>query len=136
MYFDENQDTWIIEFSPEYKKENEEIIEEIIDRCFGGRGSVEILEQLFDIQFAAGIENGEPIFLSKLNDEDAKEEALGIKYDGMVCLSTPPLDNQTGKPFMKNKLTFKIKIKENKDYTGNITGLINSKIRNKITLSI
>lgn len=136
MYFDEDQDTWIIEFSPEYEKQNAEIIDEMIERALGSKGSIERLEELFDIEFAAGIENGVSVFLSKLDWNDPNEDAILKKYDGQTCFATPPRDNQTDAPFKKNKLTFKIKIKENKDYTCNITGLINSKIRNKITLSI
>lgn len=121
--------TYYFDFTVSNEKESQETLQELTDEIFGNRGSVEIVEKLFDITFASGIENGRLIFLN-LDGEDSENDYLMNKYDGKVLLTTPPLDHQTNKPFAKTKLTFKIETKEIDNGFVEVTGFINSKIRN------
>lgn len=123
--------TYHFDFTVSNEKDNQETLQELTDEIFGHRGSVEIVEKLFDITFASGIENGRPIFLN-LDGEDSENNYLMNKYDGKVLLTTPPLDHQTNKPFAKTKLTFKIETKEIDNEFVEVTGFINSKMRNTL----
>ena len=121
--------TYSFNFTSEDEEKNKETLEKIIDEL--GLGCVEKVEKLFDITFASGIENGRPIFLN-LDGEDSENDYLMNKYDGKVLLTTTPLDHQTNKPFAKTKLTFKIETKEIDNGFVEVTGFINSKIRNTL----
>lgn len=123
--------TYYFDFTVSNEKESQETLQELTDEIFGNRGSVEIVEKLFDITFASGIENGRLIFLN-LDGEDSENDYLMNKYDGKVLLTTTPLDHQTNKPFAKTKLTFKIETKEIDNGFVEVTGFINSKIRNTL----
>lgn len=123
--------TYYFDFTVSNEKDNQETLQELTDEIFGNRGSVEIVEKLFDITFASGIENGRPIFLN-LDGEDSENDYLMNKYDGKILLTTPPLDHQTNKSFAKTKLTFKIETKEIHNGFVEVTGFINSKIRNTL----
>ena len=123
--------TFYFDFVSQNENQNEQTLQQLTDEIFGGRGSVEIVEKLFDITFASGIENGRPIFLN-LDGEDSNNDYLMTKYDGKVLLTTPPLDHQTNEPFIKTKLTFKIEVKEIDNGFEEVKGFINSKLRNTL----
>ena len=123
--------TYYFDFVSQDGKQNEQTLQQLTYEIFGGRGSVEIVESLFDITFASGIEDSRPIFLN-LDGEDSNNDYLMTKYDGKVLLTTPPLDHQTNKPFVKTKLTFKVEVKEIDNGFVEVTGFINSKSRNTL----
>ena len=67
--------TFYFDFVSQNENQNEQTLQQLTDEIFGGRGCVEIVEKLFDITFASGIENGRPIFLN-LDDEDSNNDYL------------------------------------------------------------
>ena len=80
-----------------FDKDNEEITKEFLldySRKID-LGCFEEFESKFEITFACGEKDGEPIFLDEVSDE------LFEKYDGLVCMSVPPRDDLDGKKFRK-----------------------------------
>ena len=91
------------------------------------KGCVENIESIFDISFAAGIENGKPFYLTLSETDDD----LIKKYDGMVDLTVPPQDNKTREPFKREKLKFTIEyVLDKKENEKGWRAYINSKLRN------
>ena len=123
--------TYSFNFTSEDEEENKETLEKIIDEL--GLGCVEKVEKLFDITFAAGIEDDRPVFLN-LDGEDCDNDYLLNKFDGKVLLTTPPLDHETKKPFTKSKLTFKVEVIQIDNGFNRVKSYINSKFRNVLEL--
>ena len=121
--------TYSFNFSSEHEEKNKETLEKIIDEL--GLGCVEKVEKLFDITFAAGIEDDRPVFLN-LDGEDCDNDYLLNKFDGKVLLTTPPLDHETKKPFTKTKLTFKVEVMQVDNGFNRVKSSINSKFRNAL----
>jgi len=121
--------TYSFNFSSEHEEKNKETLEKIIDEL--GLGCVEKVEKLFDITFAAGIEDDRPVFLN-LDGEDCDNDYLLNKFDGKVLLTTPPLDHETKKPFTKTKLTFKVEVMQIDNGFNRVKSSINSKFRNAL----
>ena len=124
-----NTKTYNFDFTPNnerenYERENYETLNLLIKETFSGRGNVEKVEELFNITFASGMENGKPVYLNSTDIDD--------KYDGKVDLGIIPMDNVTKVPFTKSKLTFKIDV----NYVNNealfVKGIINSVTRNTL----
>ena len=139
-----NTKTYNFDFTPNnerqnYERQNYETLNLLIKETFGARGNVEKVEELFNITFASGMENGKPVYLNStdIDDEyskytDIDDEYLLNKYDGKVDLGIIPMDNVTKVPFTKSKLTFKIDV----NYVNNealfVKGIINSVTRNTL----
>jgi len=123
--------TYSFNFTSDDEEENKETLEKIIDEL--GLGCVEKVEKLFDITFAAGIEDDRPVFLN-LDGEDCDNDYLLNKFDGKVLLTTPPLDHETKKPFTKSKLTFKVEVIQIDNGFNRVKSYINSKFRNVLEL--
>ena len=121
--------TYSFNFTSEDEEKNKETLEKIIDEL--GLGCVEKVEKLFDITFAAGIEDDRPVFLN-LDGEDCDNDYLLNKFDGKVLLTTPPLDHETKKPFTKTKLTFKVEVIQIDNGFDRVKSYINSKFRNAL----
>ena len=121
--------TYSFNFTSEDEEKNKETLEKIIDEL--GLGCVEKVEKLFDITFAAGIEDDRPVFLN-LDGEDCDNDYLLNKFDGKVLLTTPPLDHETKKPFTKSKLTFKVEVIQIDNGFDRVKSYINSKFRNAL----
>ena len=121
--------TYSFNFTSEDEEKNKETLEKIIDEL--GLGCVEKVEKLFDITFAAGIEDDRPVFLN-LDGEDCDNDYLLNKFDGKVLLTTPPLDHETKKPFTKTKLTFKVEVMQIDNGFNRVKSYINSKFRNAL----
>ena len=121
--------TYSFNFTSEDEEKNKETLEKIIDEL--GLGCVEKVEKLFDITFAAGIEDDRPVFLN-LDGEDCDNDYLLNKFDGKVLLTTPPLDHETKKPFTKTKLTFKVEVMQIDNGFNRVKSSINSKFRNAL----
>jgi hypothetical protein len=98
----------------------------LIKETFSGRGNVEKVEELFNITFASGMENGKPVYLNS-NSIDIDD-----KYDGKVDLGIIPMDNVTNVPFTKSKITFKIDVNYVNDEALFVKGIINSVTRNTL----
>ena len=121
--------TYNFDFTPNNERQNYETLNLLIDKTFSGRGNVEKVEELFNITFASGMENGKPVYL---NSTDIDDEYLLNKYDGKVDLGIIPMDNVTKVPFTKSKLTFKIDVNYVNDEALFVKGIINSLIRNTL----
>lgn len=121
------------DFSNGNETENSLTLQELSDEILGGRSCIERVEQLFNITFAAGVENGKSVYLN-LDGEDCTNNYLAEKYDGQVCLTVPPLDHETGKPFKKAKLSFVVKAVEIENGFERLTTYINSNRRNVVEM--
>ena len=121
-----NTKTYNFDFTPNKDKEREnyETLNLLIKETFSGRGNVEKVEELFNITFASGMENGKPVYLNSTDIDD--------KYDGKVDLGIIPMDNVTKVPFTKSKLTFKIDVNYVNDEALFVKGIINSVTRNTL----
>ena len=119
-----NTKTYNFDFTPNNERQNYETLNLLIDKTFSGRGNVEKVEELFNITFASGMENGKPVYLNSTDIDD--------KYDGKVDLGIIPMDNVTKVPFTKSKLTFKIDVNYVNDEALFVKGIINSLIRNTL----
>ena len=119
-----NTKTYNFDFTPNKERENYETLNLLIDKTFSGRGNVEKVEELFNITFASGMENGKPVYLNSTDIDD--------KYDGKVDLGIIPMDNVTKVPFTKSKLTFKIDVNYVNDEALFVKGIINSVTRNTL----
>jgi hypothetical protein len=126
--------TYHFDFVTVNENYNKLLLDRLSSKTFAGRSCVEIVEKLFNITFASGIENGKAVFLT-LDGEDSNNDYLSEKYDGKVSLTTPPLDHEIGKQFPKTKLTFKVEEKEIGNGFVELKGYINSKFRNKLMFS-
>ena len=129
-----NTKTYNFDFTPNnerqnYERQNYETLNLLIKNTFSGRGNVEKVEELFNITFASGMENGKPVYL---NSTDIDDEYLLNKYDGKVDLGIIPMDNVTKVPFTKSKLTFKIDVNYVNDEALFVKGIINSVTRNTL----
>ena len=124
-----NTKTYNFDFTPNNERQNYEALNLLIDKTFSGRGNVEKVEELFNITFASGMENGKPVYL---NSTDIDDEYLLNKYDGKVDLGIIPMDNVTKVPFTKSKLTFKIDVNYVNDEALFVKGIINSVTRNTL----
>ena len=124
-----NTKTYNFDFTPNNERQNYETLNLLIDKTFSGRGNVEKVEELFNITFASGMENGKPVYL---NSTDIDDEYLLNKYDGKVDLGIIPMDNVTKVPFTKSKLTFKIDVNYVNDEALFVKGIINSVTRNTL----
>jgi hypothetical protein len=127
--------TYQFDFTPNNERENYETLNLLIKNTFAGRGNVEKVEDLFDITFASGMENGKPVYLYlNLNGNDIDDDYLLNKYDGKVDLGIIPIDNVTKVPFTKSKLTFKV----GESYVDGerifVKGIINSVTRNSLEI--
>ena len=120
----ENTKTYNFDFTPNNERQNYETLNLLIDKTFSGRGNVEKVEELFNITFASGMENGKPVYLNSTDIDD--------KYDGKVDLGIIPMDNVTKVPFTKSKLTFKIDVNYVNDEALFVKGIINSVTRNTL----
>ena len=121
-----NTKTYNFDFTPNnerqnYERQNYETLNLLIDKTFSGRGNVEKVEELFNITFASGMENGKPVYLNS-NDY----------LDGKVDLGIIPMDNVTKVPFTKSKITFKIDVNYVNDEALFVKGIINSVTRNTL----
>ncbi len=116
-----NTKTYNFDFTPNNERQNYETLNLLIKETFSGRGNVEKVEELFNITFASGMENGKPVYLNS-NDY----------LDGKVDLGIIPMDNVTKIPFTKSKLTFKIAINYVNDEALFVKGIINSVTRNTL----
>ena len=116
--------TYNFDFTPNNERQNYETLNLLIDKTFSGRGNVEKVEELFNITFASGMENGKPVYLNSTDIDD--------KYDGKVDLGIIPMDNVTKVPFTKSKLTFKIYVNYVNDEALFVKGIINSVTRNNL----
>ena len=116
--------TYNFDFTPNNERQNYETLNLLIDKTFSGRGNVEKVEELFNITFASGMENGKPVYLNSTDIDD--------KYDGKVDLGIIPMDNVTKVPFTKSKLTFKIDVNYVNDEALFVKGIINSVTRNTL----
>ena len=121
-----NTKTYNFDFTPNnerenYERENYETLNLLIKETFGARGNVEKVEELFNITFASGMENGKPVYLNS-NDY----------LDGKVDLGIIPMDNVKNVPFTKSKITFKIDINYVNDEALFVKGIINSETRNTL----
>ena len=118
--------TYQFDFTPNNERENYETLNLLIKNTFAGRGNVEKVEELFNITFASGMENGKPVYLNS-NSTDIDD-----KYDGKVDLGIIPIDNVTKVPFTKSNLTFKV----GESYVDGerifVKGIINSVTRNTL----
>ena len=119
-----NTKTYNFDFTPNNERQNYETLNLLIDKTFSGRGNVEKVEELFNITFASGMENGKPVYLNSTDIDD--------KYDGKVDLGIIPMDNVKNVPFTKSKLTFKIDVNYVNDEALFVKGIINSVIRNTL----
>ena len=119
-----NTKTYNFDFTPNNERQNYETLNLLIKNTFSGRGNVEKVEELFNITFASGMENGKPVYLNSTDIDD--------KYDGKVDLGIIPMDNVTKVPFTKSKLTFKIDVNYVNDEALFVKGIINSLIRNTL----
>ena len=121
-----NTKTYNFDFTPNKDKEREnyETLNLLIKETFSGRGNVEKVEELFNITFASGMENGKPVYLNSTDIDD--------KYDGKVDLGIIPMDNVTKVPFTKSKITFKIDVNYVNDEALFVKGIINSVTRNTL----
>ena len=119
-----NTKTYNFDFTPNKERENYETLNLLIKETFSGRGNVEKVEELFNITFASGMENGKPVYLNSTDIDD--------KYDGKVDLGIIPMDNVTKVPFTKSKLTFKIDVNYVNDEALFVKGIINSVTRNTL----
>ena len=119
-----NTKTYNFDFTPDNERENYETLNLLIKETFGARGNVEKVEELFNITFASGMENGKPVYLNSTDIDD--------KYDGKVDLGIIPMDNVTKVPFTKSKLTFKIDVNYVNDEALFVKGIINSVTRNTL----
>ena len=118
--------TYNFDFTPNnerqnYERQNYETLNLLIKETFGARGNVEKVEELFNITFASGMENGKPVYLNS-NDY----------LDGKVDLGIIPMDNVTKVPFTKSKITFKIDVNYVNDEALFVKGIINSVTRNTL----
>ena len=120
----ENTKTYNFDFTPNNERQNYETLNLLIDKTFSGRGNVEKVEELFNITFASGMENGKPVYLNSTDIDD--------KYDGKVDLGIIPMDNVTTVPFTKSKITFKIDVNYVNDEALFVKGIINSVTRNTL----
>ena len=121
-----NTKTYNFDFTPNnerqnYERQNYETLNLLIKETFGARGNVEKVEELFNITFASGMENGKPVYLNS-NDY----------LDGKVDLGIIPMDNVKNVPFTKSKITFKIDINYVNDEALFVKGIINSVTRNNL----
>ena len=116
--------TYNFDFTPNNERQNYETLNLLIDKTFSGRGNVEKVEELFNITFASGMENGKPVYLNSTDIDD--------KYDGKVDLGIIPMDNVTKVPFTKSKITFKIDVNYVNDEALFVKGIINSVTRNTL----
>ena len=116
--------TYNFDFTPNNERQNYETLNLLIKETFGARGNVEKVEELFNITFASGMENGKPVYLNSTDIDD--------KYDGKVDLGIIPMDNVTKVPFTKSKLTFKIDVNYVNDEALFVKGIINSVTRNTL----
>ena len=121
-----NTKTYNFDFTPNNERQNYETLNLLIDKTFSGRGNVEKVEELFNITFASGMENGKPVYLNS-NSTDIDD-----KYDGKVDLGIIPMDNVTTVPFTKSKITFKIDVNYVNDEALFVKGIINSETRNTL----
>ena len=96
--------SYTFDFSPENESENEQTLQQLRDEVLDGRG------------------------------EDCNNDDLATKFDGLVCLTVPPFDHETGKPFKRNKLTFAVKAVEIENHFERLTSSINSKRRNTVEM--
>ena len=119
-----NTKTYNFDFTPNNERQNYETLNLLIKETFGARGNVEKVEELFNITFASGMENGKPVYLNSTDIDD--------KYDGKVDLGIIPMDNVTKVPFTKSKLTFKIDVNYVNDEALFVKGIINSVTRNTL----
>ena len=119
-----NTKTYNFDFTPNNERQNYETLNLLIDKTFSGRGNVEKVDELFNITFASGMENGKPVYLNSTDIDD--------KYDGKVDLGIIPMDNVTKVPFTKSKLTFKIDVNYVNDEALFVKGIINSETRNTL----
>lgn len=116
-----NTKTYNFDFTPNNERQNYETLNLLIKETFSGRGNVEKVEELFNITFASGMENGKPVYLNS-NDY----------LDGKVDLGIIPMDNVTKVPFTKSKITFKIDVNYVNDEALFVKGIINSVTRNTL----
>ena len=116
--------TYNFDFTPNNERQNYETLNLLIKNTFSGRGNVEKVEELFNITFASGMENGKPVYLNSTDIDD--------KYDGKVDLGIIPMDNVKNVPFTKSKITFKIDINYVNDEALFVKGIINSVTRNTL----
>jgi hypothetical protein len=127
--------TYQFDFTPNNERENYETLNVLIKNTFAGRGNVEKVEELFNITFASGMENDNPVYLYLyLNGSDIEADYLMRKYDGKVDLGIIPIDNVTKLPFTKSNLTFKV----GESYVDGerifVKGIINSVTRNSLEI--
>lgn len=119
-----NTKTYNFDFTPNKERENYETLNLLIKETFSGQGNVEKVEELFNITFASGMENGKPVYLNSTDIDD--------RYDGKVDLGIIPMDNVKNVPFTKSKLTFKIDVNYVNDEALFVKGIINSVTRNTL----
>ena len=92
-------------FTPEYEEINFSKLEKMYKVL--DKPSVEMVENMFRITFASGVENDRPIYLYQ-DSPDTKNDILFNKFDGKVDLSVPPFDHLTSAPLYKKDVKFKI----------------------------
>jgi hypothetical protein len=74
---------------------DEEVDLATLDRLYRLLGSVEEVEKAFNIEFSCG--DGK--YISDMEDDSSELD----KYDGNVCLSSPPRESNDGKEFELGK---------------------------------
>jgi len=116
-------------FTPEYEEINFSELEKMYKVL--DKPSVEMVENMFRITFASGVENDRPIYLYQ-DSPDSKNDILFNKFDGKVDLSVPPLDHLTSAPLYKKDVKFKIEWMYIRDELVRIKTFINSNLRSTI----
>lgn len=116
-------------FTPEYEEINFSKLEKMYKVL--DKPSVEMVENMFRITFASGVENDRPIYLYQ-DSPDSKNDILFNKFDGKVDLSVPPFDHLTSAPLYKKDVKFKIEWMYIRDELVRIKTFINSNLRSTI----
>jgi hypothetical protein len=116
-------------FTPEYEEINFSKLEKMYKVL--DKPSVEMVENMFRITFASGVENDRPIYLYQ-DSPDTKNDILFNKFDGKVDLSVPPFDHLTSAPLYKKDVKFKIEWMYIRDELVRIKTFINSNLRSTI----
>jgi|LakMenE18May11ns_1017448.scaffolds.fasta_scaffold8331340_1 hypothetical protein len=116
-------------FTPEYEEINFSKLEKMYKVL--DKPSVEMVENMFRITFASGVENDRPIYLYQ-DSPDSKNDILFNKFDGKVDLSVPPFDHLTSAPLYKKDAKFKIEWMYIRDELVRIKTFINSNLRSTI----
>lgn len=116
-------------FTPKYEEINFSELEEMYKVL--DKPSVEMVENMFRITFASGVENDRPIYLYQ-DSPDTKNDILFNKFDGKVDLSVPPFDHLTSAPLYKKDVKFKIEWTYIRDELVRIKTFINSNLRSTV----